>query len=686
MKRFYGLNNIFNFLIAILCACFFSCDYLCDEDLKMRLDEETFTKIHFYSNKEESLVSGEELFLTVRSYRIGDTISEKDLPTYNDSEISQWKTGYRLGGWKYYRWTLSQQQIVDSSLITSITVTPDELDLYAVWFVPYTVIYKYENNDGTGYDEKKEIRYGEPGAYTDANPPEISAFSTPVYSNKTILEDGSTEVVVKYDREYFTHKITYYDSSFSSVEKSFSGDTTTLPTEYIEGQKRHIPSPVSIIPASENTVDFAGWFKDSSGTVPLEKDAGGYYISSTSTKNISLYAKWKSKFIYVDPSNYFSNANDDNNGLSSASPLPTIDQAKQYLLNDAVLESPVVRVLSQISDINEIKELDNLTTETYKNAILQRASSKVDSSFITVSDDCSLSNITIDGGSEYSSIDTPVIVSGGKLTLGTGVVIQNFKIDNSSVNGLIDLSQGGSLSLNGAEINNNSVLSGYSIYHSNSTSKLSVSGDTQIDSATPVYLAKDCKITIEANLNNDTVAKVYSSEYSSGPKVLDDDTSGTLVQANYNKFISAHDGYSIAQNGILYLLADLEIDYSNPDIKVYELGNFENFTGTINLSGSSEVDFAVNNDIYEYITDADVSGQRVIYVSIMNDNGDVMFTNKVNIDSTTKKATVDLITDSSGTNSITSSGIYHAVIYTKASSLYANIYFERVYFDILVLP
>lgn len=682
MKRFFGLN-IFNFLIAILCACFFSCDYLCDEDLKMRLDEETFTKIHFYSNKEDSLVSGEELFLTVRSYRIGDTISEKDLPTYNDSEISQWKTGYRLGGWKYYRWTLSQQQILDSSLITSITVTPNELDLYAVWFVPYTVIYQYQYNDRTGYDEKREIRYGEPGTLTDVNPPEISAFSTPSYSNTTISEDGTTEVVVKYDREYFTHEITYYDSSFSGVENSFSGNTTTLPTEYIEGKKCYIPSPVSNIPTSENTVDFAGWFTDSSGKVPLEKDSGGYYISDTSTNNISLYAKWKSKFIYVDPSNYFSNANNDNNGLSPASPLLTIDHAKKYLLNDVVLESPAVRVLSEIHDLNE---LDSLTTPKYKNAILQRASSKVDSSFITVNNDCSLSNITIDGGSEYSSSDTPVIVSGGTLTLGTGVVIQNFKINNSSVKGLIDLSQGGSLSLIGAEINNNSVSSGYSIYHSNSISKLSVSGNTQIDSATPVYLAKDCKITIEADLTNDTVAKVYSNEYSSGPKVLDDDSSGTLVQANYKKFISAHDGYSIAQNGILYLSADLEIDYSNPDIEVYELGNFENFTGTINLSGSNEVDFAVNNDIYEYITDADVSGQRVIYVSIMNDNGDVQFTNKVNIDSTTKKATVNLITDSSGTNSINSSGIYHGVIYTKASSSYANIYFERVYFDILVLP
>ena len=59
--------------------------------------------------------------------------------------------------------------------------------------------------------------------------------------------------------------------------------------------------------------------------------------------------------------------------------------------------------------------------------------------------------------------------------------------------------------------------------------------------------------------------------------------------------------------------------------------------------------------------------------------------NRVNVDESTKKASVDLINASSG-SSITDSGIYHGIIYTKASSSYGNVYFERVYFDILVLP
>ena len=183
------------------------------------------------------------------------------------------------------------------------------------------------------------------------------------------------------------------------------------------------------------------------------------------------------------------------------------------------------------------------------------------------------------------------------------------------------------------------------------------------------------------------VAKVYSTEYVSSPQVLADKTGGSLLQTNYNKFISAHDGYTIANDGVLYPAAELEIDFSDPDIKVYNLGSFENYTGSVNLSGSNHiVDFAVDASIYRYITEPDVSGQKVIYVSVKDDSGNLKFTNRVNVVESTKKASVDLINDSSDSSSITNSGIYHGIIYTKASSLYGNVYFERVYFDILVLP
>ena len=753
MKKIFCLNKIFNVLIIIFCACLFSCDTLWNGDLKERLSLETQTKIHFYSNKEEDLQSGEKLYMTERSYRIGNTISAKDMPGYDDSEIVKWTSGYRLGGWKYYRWTSSKEEIADSSLITSMTVTADEVDLYAVWFAKYVVVYNYMTTDAAIYDDKSEVRYGEPGTMTDVNPPVIPGFENPVFSNATIANDGTTEITVTYDRKNITvlldtsggtvsdgantgsninvsglygsafdkdiitvtppsglifvgwspalpdtfpaedttytavykgqeFAVDYYDYNFGGTGKTFSGSMTSLPRVYETGTKLYIPSPVSGVSSAENTVEFAGWYTDEAGTVPLASDGRGYYIDVTTMGDVSLYAKWKAKYIYVDPAN----GNDDNDSFTSSTALKTIAKAKTYL-QEASLDSPAIKVLSTISNSTDLTDLDNLSTSVYNDAILQKASQLAGALLeINSGISCTLSEITIDGSNSSSSAPA-IVVDGGDLTLGPGAVIQNFNISNNSVKGLIDLSYGGSLSLNGADIKGNSIASGYSVYHSDSTSILNMSGATQIDVSTPVYLDSGCKITVTGELTNDSVAKVYSTAYTSSPQVLDDNTGGTLLQTNYNKFISAHDDYTIANDGRLYPAAGLEIDFSNPDIKVYALGSLVNYTGSVNLSGSdTSVEFAVNDGIYDYITEPDVTGQKVIYVSIKDDSGNLKFINKVNIDGSSKKASVDLINASSGSSSITNSGIYHGIIYTKASSSYGNVYFERVYFDILVLP
>lgn len=753
MKKIFCLNKIFNVLIIIFCACLFSCDTLWNGDLKERLVAETQTKIHFYSNKEEDLQPGEKLYMTERSYRIGNTISAKDMPGYDDSEIVKWTSGYRLGGWKYYRWTSSKEEIADSSLITSMTVTADEVDLYAVWFSKYLVIYNYMTADGINYEDSVEVRYGEPGTMTDVNPPVIPGFENPVFSNATIANDGTTEITVTYDRKNITvlldtsggtvsdgantgsninvsglygsafdkdiitvtppsglifvgwspalpdtfpaedttytavykgqeFAVDYYDYNFGGTGKTFSGSMTSLPRVYETGTKLYIPSPVSGVSSAENTVEFAGWYTDEAGTVPLASDGRGYYIDVTTMGDVSLYAKWKAKYIYVDPAN----GNDDNDSFTSSTALKTIAKAKTYL-QEASLDSPAIRVLSTISDSTDLTDLDNLSTASYNDAILQKASQLAGALLeINSGISCTLSEITIDGSNSSSSAPA-IVVDGGDLTLGPGAVIQNFNISNNSVKGLIDLSYGGSLSLNGADIKGNSIASGYSVYHSDSTSILNMSGATQIDVSTPVYLDSGCKITVTGELTNDSVAKVYSTAYTSSPQVLDDNTGGTLLKTNYNKFISAHDDYTIANDGRLYPAAGLEIDFSNPDIKVYELGSLVNYTGSVNLSGSdTSVEFAVNDGIYDYITEPDVTGQKVIYVSIKDDSGNLKFINKVNIDGSSKKASVDLIHSASGSSDITNSGIYHGIIYTNATSSHGDIYFERVYFDILVLP
>ncbi|MDY5683861.1 MAG: hypothetical protein SPG48_09915 [Treponema sp.] len=735
-----------------------SCNVLWNADLKEEIDLEPLVKIHFYSDKEESLAAGTTLFTTTRNYPVGKTISAADLPAADDAEISKWKPDFRLGGWKYYRWTATKQEISDSSMISSMKVSANEVDLYAVWFAKYTVIYKSQNIDGSTYEETTEIRYGEPGTEATVNPPVIPGFENPAFSNAVIADNGTTEIIVIYDRKTVTitlnanggvvsdgtsssstitssglygsafdkdsitvtspadltfagwspvlpdtfpaedttytvvykgqeFAIDYYDYNFGGTGKTFSGSMTSLPRVYETGTKLYIPSSVSGVSSAENTVEFAGWYTDEAGTVPLDSDAGGYYIDVITAADISLYAKWKAKYIYVDPQSSF-DGNDDNNGFSSSCPLRTIAEARKYLSQGAVLDSPVVKVLSEISSSDDFTQLDGLTTSANKNAILQRASNKTGEAMFNVAGSYSLSNITIDGGTSYSAEDTPVVVSnGGELTLGSGAIIQKFNISNSSVKGLIDLSYGGSLVLDGAVIRENSVANKYSVYNSNSSSALSIQGDSEIAVASPVYLGSGCKITVTGELTNDTVAKVYSTEYVSSPQILADKTGGSLLQTNYNKFISAHDGYTIANDGVLYPAAELEIDFSNPDIKVYNLGSFVNYTGSVNLSGSNHiVDFAVDASIYGYINAPDNPRQKVIYVSVKDDSGNLKFTNRVNVDESTKKASVDLINASSGSSSITNSGIYHGIIYTKASSSYGNVYFERVYFDILVLP
>ena len=131
-KRFFCLNKIAGFLILFLCVQILSCNVLWNADLKEEIDLEPLVKIHFYSDKEEALAAGTTLFTTTRNYPVGKTISAADLPAADDAEISKWKPDFRLGGWKYYRWTATKQEISDSSMISSMKVSANEVDLYAV--------------------------------------------------------------------------------------------------------------------------------------------------------------------------------------------------------------------------------------------------------------------------------------------------------------------------------------------------------------------------------------------------------------------------------------------------------------------------------------------------------------------------------------------------------------------------
>lgn len=157
MKLNACLKKYAGFLIFILCGLFVSCDVAWHADLRSDLWNETRTKINFYSDKEENLAAGETPRVTSRSYMTGTKVTSGDLPGSSDSEIAAWNPGFKVGGWRFYRSTVSQDAF-DEDLFSEYIITADEIDVYAEWHARYVVIYNYQTVDGNAYDSVPEIR------------------------------------------------------------------------------------------------------------------------------------------------------------------------------------------------------------------------------------------------------------------------------------------------------------------------------------------------------------------------------------------------------------------------------------------------------------------------------------------------------------------------------------------------
>lgn len=497
----------------------------------------------------------------------------------------------------------------ENNIITSLKIPADEIDVYAVYMAAYTVVKKVQNTDGTTYTEERKTESGEVGTQTCVTAEEIEGFESPVFEDKTIAGDGSTVVEIVYNRKTITitleagdgafdggaktktlsglyeapvsdggitpflsdekpfarwnpplpetypkedmtstavykgqeYNITYYDA----YGKTFSGKEDALPTMYKYGETCSVPKPETAVSAAENTVEFAGWFKkddDAQTEVKLDEDGSGWYISDTTAGDLSLYAKWKMQNVYVNPE---SGDNSSGNGLSPASPLKTIAEAQKYLPDS--LETPSVKVMSAISAAEDVTYLSGLTTPAYNNAVLQPAQGYTGTLIIAggASGAAALSNLTIDGGSQPFTAP-PIVVSGGNLSLGSGVSITHCTI-NSGVHGVVQVSGVSQLTLDGCEISGNT--GDYSVYYESSTAAVYMQGATKIDPATPIYISTGCAVSVAGALTQNPAAKLYAAEYKAQPTVLTGDA--MLVSANYGKFAVSHEGYYINANGKL---------------------------------------------------------------------------------------------------------------------------------------
>lgn len=382
-------KSIFSIIFSLIFSLFLvNCDvFSFNGDLQSQIIKDTtFTIIfHAYNYGPDY----DESKVLVKHYSLKDTITSDEFPTGYDSEIENWKPDYLIRGW-------SLMAGVSDHYITTIP-----------------------GSGGQNYVKEIDV------------------------ASLTKSDDFGTYTIELYPDWFRARIITLYDER----GKPYSGDTANrIMTE--TGVDCPIPLPsTAVYDTSDNNVVFDSWYTDSACSVALSQDSNGdYYFSDSDATHldISLYAKWKYQYVFVDPQDASGNSSDDNTGMDSSKPVKTITEAKKYLKTGHSSTPRAIKLMSTINGNADVSALTGLTTTTYNNAILLR-NRGFDGAMINI-DSCSTSvsitNLIIDGGANWGGTMTnptartntgikakyPVIygatASTGDLTLDN-VIIQN---------------------------------------------------------------------------------------------------------------------------------------------------------------------------------------------------------------------------------------------------------------------
>ena len=104
-----------------------------------------------------------------------------------------------------------------------------------------------------------------------------------------------------------------------------------------------------------------------------------------------------------------------------------------------------------------------------------------------------------------------------------------------------------------------------------STPVLEMKGNAKITTDNEVYISGNYNVKITGNLNATVAAKITPSTYSTTTQVLTDDSSGTLVGANYHRFrLTDSSNYSINDSGYLENVPTLYATSDSTGTELYD--------------------------------------------------------------------------------------------------------------------
>ena len=192
------------------------------------------------------------------------------------------RAGYDFAGWK----NTATGEVFKSDDKKSFTMGDADVTLTAQWTASsdtrYTVKHLKQNIDDDNYSEVTEDREEKTGVsleLTNASPKTYTGFTAQTVTQKTIAEDSSTIVEIKYDRN--TYKVSYEDS-VANVDISVPSDTNN----YRYGATVTVDFTVG----TSTGHTFKGWKDTESGTIYKSGDITSFEIGAA---DVTLYAQWE---------------------------------------------------------------------------------------------------------------------------------------------------------------------------------------------------------------------------------------------------------------------------------------------------------------------------------------------------------------------------------------------------------